>query len=149
MDFIIERINEFNYNRFDDMVFWRENGFEREPSKMPPSETVKKELTIPGFYVYAVKADDRFVGWISLTYIPKIGRWGGHGHIYVDELWVQPDYRGNGFAKALMKKADELKEKHGAAGIRLYVNVKNPVAKGLYEKCGYQEDGQAYFMEKQ
>ncbi|MDO5294233.1 MAG: hypothetical protein Q4F05_15960 [bacterium] len=33
MDFKIERIKESNYCLFDDMVFWRENGFEREVSQ--------------------------------------------------------------------------------------------------------------------
>ena len=43
---------------------------------------------------------------------------------------------------------DELKNKLDATGIRLYVNVNNPVAKNLYEACGYVEDGRAIFMEK-
>lgn len=148
MNFTIERINTENYNQFDDMVFWRENGFERESSKKNVEKQIEKELATPNFYVYAVEVDCRFVGWISLTYIPKIGRWGGHGHVFVDELWVQPDYRGKGLAKALMKKADELCAELKATGIRLYVNVNNPVAQKLYECCGYEEDGQAYFMEK-
>ena len=67
---------------------------------------------------------------------------------YIDELWVEPNFRGRGFAKALMKKADDLKKELEATGIRLYVNVNNPTAKKLYEYCGYLEDGQAYFMEK-
>ena len=75
-------------------------------------------------------------------------RWNGHGHVYVDELWVEPSYRGNGFAKALLKKADELKDELNATGIRLYVNVNNPIAQKLYEACGYVEDGRAIFMEK-
>ncbi len=103
----------------------------------------------PGFYVYAIDVDNRFVGWISIVYIPKIGsRWNGHGHMYVDELWVAPDYRNNGFAKALLKKADELKIKLNTNGIRLYVNVNNQTAYSLYKGCGYIEDGQAIFMEK-
>lgn len=68
--------------------------------------------------------------------------------IYVDELWIEPNFRGQGFAKALMKKADELETELGATGARLYVNVNNPIAQKLYESCGYKEDGQAYFMEK-
>lgn len=72
----------------------------------------------------------------------------GHGHVYVDELWVEPDFRGRGLAKALMQKAEELKTELKAAGVRLYVNVNNPSAHKLYETCGYREDGQAYFMEK-
>ncbi len=148
MDFTIEQINEANYSRFEDMVYWRENGVERKQCNSAVPEAVKSELSNGDFYVYAVEVENRFVGWIALTYIPKIGRWGGHGHIFVDELWIQPDYRGKGLAKALMKKADELKKEYNATGIRLYVNVNNPVAKGLYENCGYIEDGQAYFIEK-
>lgn len=148
MNYTIEKIDENNHSLFDDMVFWRENGFEREPSQEPVSEQIKKELLNPDLYVYAVKVDGRYVGWISCVYIAKVGKWKGHGHIYVDELWVEPSFRGNGFAKALLKKADELKDKLGATGIRLYVNVNNPVAQNLYEACGYVEDGRAIFMEK-
>ena len=148
MDYTIEKIDANNHSLFDDMVFWRENGYEREPSQEPVSEQIKKELLNPDLFVYAVKVDGRYVGWISCVYIAKVGKWKGHGHIYVDELWVEPSFRGNGFAKALLKKADELKDKFEATGIRLYVNVNNPVAQKLYETCGYVEDGRAIFMEK-
>ena len=149
MNYTIEKIDVSNYSQFDDMVFWRQNGVERAPSQTPVSEQMQKELANPNLHVYAVQVDNRFVGWISLVYIPKIGsRWAGHGHVYVDELWVQPDFRGKGLAKALMQKADEWKAEWEATGSRLYVNVNNPTAQKLYERCGYQEDGQAYFMEK-
>ena len=149
MDYSIERISEHNYCAFDDMIYWRENGIEREPCVKPVSERMRNELANPNLYVYAVKVENRFVGWISLVYIPKIGsRWNGHGHVYVDELWVEPHYRSRGYAKALMQKADELKAELDATGIRLYVNVNNPAAHSLYERCGYQQDGQACFMEK-
>ena len=148
MNYTIEKIDENNHSLFDDMVFWREHGYEREPSQEPVSNQIKKELLNPDLYVYAVKVDGRYVGWISCVYIAKVGKWKGHGHIYVDELWVEPSFRGNGFAKALLKKADELKDKFNATGIRLYVNVNNPVAQNLYETCGYVEDGRAIFMGK-
>lgn len=145
----IEKISSQNYSQFDDMVFWRENGHERIPSSSPISERMQQELNNPNLYVYAALAEGRYVGWISLVYIPKIGsRWNGHGHVYVDELWVQPNYRGRGYAKALMQKADELQKQLEATGVRLYVNVNNPTARRLYETCGYLEDGQACFMEK-
>ena len=150
MNFQIDRIDISNYARFDDMVFRRENGYERESSQTPVSEQMKQQLTNPNLRVYAVEVENRYVGWISLVYIPKIGsRWKGHGHVYVDELWVEPGFRGRGLAKALMAKADDLKAEWNATGIRLYVNVNNPTAQKLYERCGYRDDGQAYFMEKE
>lgn len=149
MDCRIDRIDVNNYSMFDDMVFWRMNGFERAPAQLPVSERMKSELANPNLYVYAAQVENRYVGWISLVYIPKIGgRWNGRGHVYVDELWVEPGFRGRGIAKTLMAKADELNQKLEATGIRLYVNVNNPAAHKLYDDCGYREDGQAYFMEK-
>jgi len=95
----IDRIDLHNYSRFDDMVFWRQNGVEREPSRTPVSERMKRELSNPNLHVYAVEVESRYVGWISLVYIPKIGsRWNGRGHVYVDELWVAPGFRGRGYA---------------------------------------------------
>ncbi len=148
MNYKIEKVEECNYHLFDDMVFRRDTGLERKQSYSPVPQAVKQELKNPNYYVYAVLAEDRYVGWISLTYIPKVGKWKGHGHAYVDELWVDPNYRRRGLAKALLQKADELKEKLNAVGIRLYVNTQNPAAQKLYEECGYKKDGQAYFMEK-
>ena len=149
MDFSIERICESNYCAFDDMIYWRENGFERQRVPQPVPECMRSELANPNLYVYAAKAENRYVGWISLIYIPKIGsRWNGRGHVCVDELWVAPPFRGRGIAKALMQKADALKADMNATGIRLYVNVNNPAAQKLYERCGYIEDGKACFMEK-
>lgn len=148
MNYGIERIDKNNYPLFEDMVFLRQHGFVREPSHAAVPEQILRELENPDLYVYAVRVEERFVGWISLVYIPKVGRWEGHGHVYVDELWVAPEHRGRGLGKALMKKADDLRAELDAAGIRLYVNVNNPAAKNLYEHCGYREDGQAVFMEK-
>ncbi len=129
------------------MVYWRGNGTERTPSKNTADTQALQELADPNLYVYAAKADGRYVGWISLVYMPKISRV-KKGYVYVDELWVQEDYRRIGIATSLMAKADLLKEKLNATGVRLYVNITNPGAKKLYENCGFITDGTADFMEK-
>ena len=148
MDYIIERIDTTNYCRFDDMVFRREKGYDRTPSCTPISDNIKNELANPNLYIYAIEVENRYVGWISLIYIPKVGKWNGNGHVYVDELWIDPEYRCKGLGKALMAKTDELKTELKAAGIRLYVSVDNPSALNLYKHCGFEESGQTYFMEK-
>ena len=146
MKFTIERITENNYPAFADMTYWRKNGTEIK-SDTAPSDMVKNHLGDKNFRVYAAKADNKFVGWISLVFMPKIS-WTDKGFVYVDELWVQENYRNRGIATALMAKADEYKNETDAVGVRLYVNVNNPVAKGLYTKCGYGYEGTAEFMEK-
>lgn len=141
-------VSEDNYPLFDDMLFWREHGHERPAGQGTVTETVRKELENSNLRLFAAASDGRYVGWISLVYIPKVSKWRGRGHVYVDELWVAPQYRRQGVAAALMEKADELRSQFNAVGIRLYVNVENPGARRLYESCGFREDGQAHFMEK-
>ena len=148
MTSVIERVTPGNYPLFDAMVYWRDTGTERPPSRAPVSPAVRRELANPNLFVYAALAQGRYVGWISLVYLPKVGKWSGRGHIYVDELWVAPSYRRRGIAKALMAKADELREECGSAGIRLYVATQNPAAQKLYAACGYRTGEAAYFMEK-
>lgn len=104
-----------------------------------PSARILEELANPNLYVFAAASDGIFVGWISLAYLPKVGKFEGHGHIYVDELWVDPAYRRGGVAKMLMKQAEILAERKEAAGIRLYVNTENSGALSLYQLCGYKK----------
>lgn len=151
IDVNIERINKSNYHKFNDMVFWRINGVERSAEEKEQSrKTIFKEaydeLEHEDFYVYAAKYKDKFIGWISLVYMPKIGKW-HKGVIYVDELWTAPEFRRKGVAYKLMNKASELQRRIGAVSIRLYTN--GIAAQKLYEKCGLVvESSNIVFMEK-
>jgi len=150
INFTIEPINKGNYHKFNDMVYWRINGNERtdeekERSKNTIYKEAYKELEHEVFYVYAAEYEGRFIGWIALAYIPKIGKW-QKGTIFVDELWTAPEFRRKGIAYELMKKACELQTKTGAMALRLYTN--NIAAQRLYEKCGLVVEGEAVFMEK-
>ena len=148
MEIQIVRVDCENYARFADMVFWRKNGEERTPSTDAPSAQICAELQNENLCVYAAEADGRFVGWISLIYLPKIGHWGGRGHVYVDELWVAPACRRMGIAKRLLSEADAMADELGAHGVRLYVNIENPGAQLLYAGLGYEPSGTAVMMEK-
>jgi hypothetical protein len=65
----IDRIGVHNYSRFDDMVFWRENGCEREPTHTPVSEQMKKQLANPNLQVYAEEASVDCIVF-NLGYLP-------------------------------------------------------------------------------
>ena len=147
IEFSIVRVDETNYSLFVDMITRRMKEACGEVSEINAPPLFAKDLANKNLFVYAAKAEDRFIGWISLVYIPKIGKWKS-GHIYVDELWVESVYRRNGIAKALLAMADKQKVLHDASGVRLYVNVNNESADHLYRSLGFQENGQAYFMEK-
>ena len=148
MEFAIEKVTAENYPLFEDLVFWRQTGQERTPVMEPVSAQIQHELGNPNLHLYAAKAQGRYVGWIALVYIPKVGKWGGRGHLYVDELWVAPELRRKGIGTGLLAVADRMKSDLGAVGSRLHVNSENPAARRLDEKCGFAESGQATFMEK-
>lgn len=94
------------------------------------------------------KVDGQPVGWIAMTYIAKASAHNGPGHVFVDELWVDPKHRNKGIAKKLMEKAEDTARACQANGVRFYGNTENTVAWHLYEACGYRECGTAVFMEK-
>ena len=148
----IIRVSTDNYHIFDDMVFYRMNGRDRNTDEQQTPRDfaqVFHTLVNPNLFVYAAELEDRFVAWISLVYLPKVGRTNGKGYIYVDELWTSPECRRKGIARALMKKADDLRDELQAVGIRLYVSEHNPDAIALYGGCGYTPHGdKSYFMSK-
>ncbi len=143
----IERVTEKNYTLFDDMIFRREHEYGRVKLD-EPEKSIKKELKNPNLCIYALMIEGRYVGWISLVYIPKVGKWKNGGHVYVDELWLEPRFRGYGLGKKLMERAEHFRKKCNAVGIRLYVNTANEEALGLCESLGYGESGTAVFYEK-
>ena len=75
MGFEIKRVTAENYSMFADMVTWRRTGKYAESFSTQVDKAIEKELQNPDLYVYAAQSDGRFVGWISLVYIPKIGKW--------------------------------------------------------------------------
>jgi len=147
----IIRVTKDNYHIYDDVVYWRVNGKERTIKEKKSSKKALKppqEILNDHLYVYAVEYENKFVAWLSMIFIPKVGIINRKGFVYVEELWVEPSYRRMGFAKLLMKEADDFSDKLEATGIRLGVNIENPSAIKLYESCGYKSTGQAYTMEK-
>lgn len=148
MNYKIVKIDARNYSLFDDMIYWRMNGSERLPLKEAIKQSIINELSNPNLFIYVVEVERRYVGWISLIYMPKVGKYNGFGHVYVDELWIHPSYRRNGFAYELMKKAEILRQEKNATGIRLYVDIDNISAKKLYEQCDFSVSCSAYLMEK-
>ena len=149
----IVKIDKNNYHLFDDMIFYRE--YERyknsnERIEMQDFTPYYKALETQTFYAFAVLFDEKFVGYIFLNYLPKIGSTNGRGWLFIDDLWVNPDYRRKGIARALMEKADTLSKELDTLGLRLYVNTENPSAIDLYKMCGYEQKfGTCMLMQKE
>jgi len=140
---------------YDDMVFFRMNSRERTSDEQAEPRDFNANYTAladKNLRVYAAQVGDRFVGWISAAFIPKIGHpiYGGKGHLFIDELWTALEFRRQGIAYALMAEAERAAKEMNAVGLRLYVGGDNPGALALYTKCGYRDRGSdAHFMDKE
>ncbi|MCL2774818.1 MAG: GNAT family N-acetyltransferase [Oscillospiraceae bacterium] len=153
MDFTIEKIDKDNYFMFEDLTFIRKNGREKTAEELALSrkyvETFKT-LANENLHIFAAKVGNKFVGYVSAVYIPKVGSPKFPGYFFIDELWTRPEYRRLGIAFSLMMRAEEASRKAGAIGMRLYTGDDNISALALYRKCGYKNLGSgAVFMEKE
>ncbi len=57
--------------------------------------------------------------------------------LYLYDLKVHPDYRGNGYGESLMEKCHEIAKNMGFDYITLITNRNNEPAQNLYKKLGY------------
>jgi ribosomal protein S18 acetylase RimI-like enzyme len=134
------------------MIFFRKNGRERnenEKANIQIGNKIYDMLEDKNLYIFAAQTEQKFIGWISAVYIPKITWTNGYGHLFIDELWVNPIYRKNGIGNALMQRIEIISKELSTIGLRLYVNSNNDEANSLYKKCGYINKGEAFFMEKE
>jgi ribosomal protein S18 acetylase RimI-like enzyme len=71
--------------------------------------------------------------WLALERQPGNG---GRAWIYDIEIW--PEFRGQGFGRALLAAAEEEAASHGVGSVGLNVFGTNSVARNLYESAGYR-----------
>lgn len=149
----IEKLTQENYKDFAICIEYRRSG--RRPDGEVNPLLALEEDTLGLFdliekdlmHVYMARLDGLLAGYISASVIPKPDK--RLGTMFVDELWVPEDYRGQGIAKVLMNRIIELSEHLGLWRTRLYVSTENPAGIGCYEGVGMKRSGDTcYFYEK-
>jgi ribosomal protein S18 acetylase RimI-like enzyme len=85
---------------------------------------------------YLALIDNHPGGYIAIQRIPKADSRGGF--LFVDELYVNEQYRKQGIATALMEHAKQLcHSSSDVAGVRLLCRIENENAQSLYRKCDF------------
>lgn len=74
----------------------------------------------------------------ELEIIGYIGMWLLGDQTQITTLGIKKAYQGNGYAKKLMDKCEEITKMMGYVNINLEVRVSNQKAIKLYEKCGFK-----------
>lgn len=84
---------------------------------------------------FILESAGRIIGYglIAKTY----SREAGGKVLWLEELFLLEEYRGQGAGKQYFEWIEEYARKQGYARIRLEVSPENPRAEALYEKLGY------------
>lgn len=84
--------------------------------------------------VVFVMADNREVGF-SL-FFENFAAYTGRGGIFIDDLYVEPDFRGRGIGKALFQKMAEIALERGGVRLEWLCLKENKPSIGFYQHMG-------------
>lgn len=89
-----------------------------------------------GRYVLAV-IDGKPVASLMLT--REWSDWNCCWYLWIQSVYVSPDYRKNGIYKAMYEEVMRLAKSEGISQVRLYVDKDNKKAQTVYQKVGMSE----------
>lgn len=86
-------------------------------------------------HVHLICADDQAVGYIITT-------WGftvelGGPFVLIDELYISPAFRGQGWGRAALAFVAAMARQHGQRAVQLEVEHHNHDAERLYQRAGF------------
>ena len=106
---------------------------------------INKDFQVQGYFKNVIKdnknillgylSDKQIIGYTYLKYINEDNK---RGYL-IDGLYIENNYRRNGYAKELLEYALKLLEKEKPVFIDINVLYANEIAKKLYKSFGFQE----------
>ena len=92
---------------------------------------------------YVAESGGRRVGQMMITY--EWSDWRNGDFWWIQSVWVEPQFRGQGVFKALYAYVENLAREGGGVGLRLYVEKDNERAMGTYVRCGMKRTAYEMF----
>jgi ribosomal protein S18 acetylase RimI-like enzyme len=141
------RVRDFSQGDIDAICLFKEKSVKKN---MPGCrldmaffrKLLLKDVSANPKHVKVAEEDGRIVGYVWFKEVESdIGKFGRIEHIF-----VEPQLRGKGIAKSLMKEVEKYVRGVGIGSIKLTVLKGNSEAISLYEELGYAAIG--FKMEK-
>lgn len=88
----------------------------------------------PRFFALIAEADGKIAG-MALCFF-KYSTWGSHTGLYLEDLFVQPEFRSQGVAHALMGRSAKIALERGCGRFHWVVHQDNARAIRFYESLG-------------
>ncbi|HBZ42971.1 MAG TPA: GNAT family N-acetyltransferase [Maritimibacter sp.] len=95
-------------------------------------------LAMPGTSLFGAECEGKIVATAMMSVLPNL-TFGGRPLARIENVVTLPDYRGRGFASAVMQAAIEKAKAKDCADISL-LSPKSLHAEGFYRKLGFQDD---------
>ncbi len=92
------------------------------------------EVDPPHFQALVAEVDGVFAG-ISL-FFPTFSTWSGRPGVYVQDLVVEPGFRGQDIGRRLIRETARIAAAEGATHMKLAVDTQNMSAQAFYERMG-------------
>ncbi|MDR0844833.1 MAG: GNAT family N-acetyltransferase [Tannerella sp.] len=135
-DITIRNISEVDFEQIVNL-FQEFAKFEKLPEKMTNSVermTVEKEF----FHCFVAETNDnKIIGYVSWFFCYYT--WSGKA-VYLDDLYVQPNYRSKGIGTKLIHEVIDMAKKSKCHKVRWQVSNWNKPAIDFYEKIGAEID---------
>ena len=88
----------------------------------------------PAFKVLIAEIDGTFAG--LCLYFKSFSTWRGTAGAYIQDIVVEPQFRGAGIGQALLRETARCVKRHGGSYLRLSVDADNPGAQAFYRNNG-------------
>lgn len=115
----------FEIARQDAIYFGNDFDVENENIILPEDEEMR------GMTIYLAEKNNKIIGKVNLQLSHELGAIYGLG--------VLPEYRGQGFGRAVLSSAIEKLKDVNVSEIMLQVEAENATALNLYKSCGFYE----------
>ncbi len=98
---------------------------------------------------------NKFIGYVKILDKKICGAifchekiWWNNSEVFVDEMFVLPEFQGQGYGSELLKKVEEYITEHNLAGFTLSTN-RFTKAPNFYKKNGFKNADHVLFMYKE
>ena len=134
------RIREITKSDFPSLInlFKEFASFEKQPEKMVNTvELMERDKNLVNGFV-AETDDNKIIGYT--TYFYAYFTWVGKS-LYMDDLYVKPEYRGQGLGTQLINKIINFAKEENCNRLRWQVSDWNEPAKAFYKSLGAKISG--------
>lgn len=116
---------------YDQMVnLWRRAGLSYKPKGRDSREAIKRQIEVDPELFLGAFHGEKLVGTVIGSYDFRMKGW-------INRLAVDPNYRGRGIAKKLVREMEQILKSKGVVVIAALIELPNPASLNLFKQLGY------------